>query len=102
MCVRINLQGVIEYCCRVLNRIPYLYCDLHGHSRRKNVFFYGCSQAASWNAADRLVPEDPAEFLVPKILNLISNHNTKYFCSVFAAAAAHFAANGAGVRPEPL
>jgi hypothetical protein len=67
MCVRINLQGVIEYCCRVLNRIPYLYCDLHGHSRRKNVFFYGCSQAASWNAADRLVPEDPAEFLVPKL-----------------------------------
>lgn len=20
----------------------YLYCDLHGHSRRNNVFMYGC------------------------------------------------------------
>lgn len=69
--VRINLQGVIEYCCRVLNRIPYLYCDLHGHSRRKNVFFYGCSQAASWNAADRLVPEDPAEFLVRILIFIV-------------------------------
>ncbi|XP_059479470.1 cytosolic carboxypeptidase 1-like [Neocloeon triangulifer] len=64
-----NAKGLIEYCCRVLQRIPYFYCDLHGHSRRKNVFFYGCSHAGSWNAADRTVPEDPTEFLLlPHIL----------------------------------
>ena len=27
-----------------------VYCDFHGHSRRKNVFMYGCSVAAT-NAA---------------------------------------------------
>ena len=29
-----------------------MYCDYHGHSRRKNVFLYGCSPALSW------MPED--------------------------------------------
>eukprot|EP01137_Pigoraptor_chileana_P008707 Opistho-2@55921 len=25
-----------------LGRPPFLYCDIHGHSRKKNVFLYGC------------------------------------------------------------
>ena len=29
-----------------------VYCDYHGHSRKKNVFLYGCSPSMSW------VPED--------------------------------------------
>ena len=24
-----------------------MYCDFHGHSRKKNVFMYGCSAAAT-------------------------------------------------------
>ncbi|KAF4526339.1 hypothetical protein B566_EDAN014647 [Ephemera danica] len=64
-----HAKGLIEYCARVLGRTPFLYCDLHGHSRRKNVFLYGCSRAASWSAADLAVPEDPAEYLLlPEVL----------------------------------
>ncbi len=25
-----------------------VYCDYHGHSRKKNVFLYGCSPSMSW------------------------------------------------------
>ena len=29
--------------CSLFVRVnPQLYCDFHGHSRRKNVFLYGC------------------------------------------------------------
>ena len=31
--------------CRLLQeRDIIVYCDLHGHSRRQNVFIYGCEQ----------------------------------------------------------
>jgi len=54
-----NTKALIEYSCRVRNKIPVMYCDLHGHSRRKNVFLYGCSKALSWWSVDRSKPEDP-------------------------------------------
>jgi hypothetical protein len=52
---------LIEYCSRVLENPPIVYIDLHGHSRRKNVFFYGCSLEKSWNLQDKenFVNEDP-------------------------------------------
>jgi len=28
-------------------------CDVHGHSRRFNVFFYGCCKRQSWALRDR-------------------------------------------------
>jgi hypothetical protein len=31
-----------------------LYCDYHGHSRRKNIFLYGCSDKAQSAGKDRL------------------------------------------------
>jgi hypothetical protein len=39
-----------------------LYCDLHGHSRKKNAFFYGCSfknyeqEGRIKNAQSRIIP----------------------------------------------
>ena len=38
----------------------WIYCDLHGHSKKKNSFFYGCNTAAnggflSWTIV-RLLP----------------------------------------------
>ena len=32
---------------------PVAFVDLHGHSRRKNIFSYSCSPALSWRRADR-------------------------------------------------
>ena len=42
------------------SRRIYIYCDLHGHSKKKNSFFYGCNTAAnggflSWTIV-RLLP----------------------------------------------
>jgi len=58
------LQGLLEYCVRMLKKPPFVFCDYHGHSRRKNVFLYGCSNSDSWNETDRAVPDNPADYLV--------------------------------------
>lgn len=31
---------------------PYIYIDLHGHSRMKDIFVYGCDPHLSWKASD--------------------------------------------------
>ncbi|CAH0382667.1 unnamed protein product [Bemisia tabaci] len=46
-------QGLLEFSAHVLKKVPFVYCDFHGHSRRKNVFMYGCSPKESWLEADR-------------------------------------------------
>ena len=33
-----------------------VYCDYHGHSRRKNIFMYGCSPQLSWMPNDSQNP----------------------------------------------
>lgn len=42
-----HTKGLIAYLHRT-NRPPLVFCDYHGHSRKKNVFMYGCSPAQSW------------------------------------------------------
>jgi len=37
-----HAKGLIQYAKNVLHKNPYLYCDFHGHTTRKNVFLYGC------------------------------------------------------------
>lgn len=59
-----HAKGLLEYCCRVLHKPPVVYCDFHGHSRKKNIFLYGCSGTESWTDADRLQPISPTEYLV--------------------------------------
>lgn len=59
-----HTKGLLEYCIRILKKPPFVFCDYHGHSRRKNVFLYGCSKADSWCAADRAEPEDPGQYLL--------------------------------------
>lgn len=59
-----HTKGLMEYCTRVLQRPPHVYVDYHGHSRRKNVFLFGCSRSSSWSAADRAKPDQPVQYLV--------------------------------------
>jgi hypothetical protein len=40
---------------RAANRLPLLYCDFHGHSRKKNVFLYGCREAGAVGPEQALV-----------------------------------------------
>jgi len=41
-----HTKGFIEYL-NSINKSPLIYCDFHGHSRKKNVFMYGCSVSAT-------------------------------------------------------
>ena len=40
---------------RAANHLPLLYCDFHGHSRKKNVFLYGCREAGAVGPEQLLV-----------------------------------------------
>ncbi|XP_050801566.1 cytosolic carboxypeptidase 1 isoform X2 [Gopherus flavomarginatus] len=37
-----HAKGLLQYLAAI-KRLPLVYCDYHGHSRKKNVFMYGCS-----------------------------------------------------------
>ncbi|XP_073957932.1 cytosolic carboxypeptidase 1-like isoform X5 [Choristoneura fumiferana] len=68
-----HTKGLIEYLVRVWKKSPLVYCDYHGHSRKKNVFFYGCAGAESWCSSDRLVPDEPVKYLMlPALMHRIS------------------------------
>ncbi|XP_047512223.1 cytosolic carboxypeptidase 4-like isoform X3 [Pieris napi] len=68
-----HTKGLIEYLVRVWKKPPLVYCDYHGHSRKKNVFFYGCAGAESWCSNDRLVQDEPVKYLMlPALMHRIS------------------------------
>ena len=47
-----HTKGLFEYARSVLLKEVFLFCDVHGHSRKKNAFLYGCSALQSWLPAD--------------------------------------------------
>ncbi|GAB0204655.1 cytosolic carboxypeptidase 1 [Grus japonensis] len=68
-----HAKGLLQYLAAI-KRLPLVYCDYHGHSRKKNVFMYGCSiKETMWhtnvNAASCDVMEDPGYRALPKILS---------------------------------
>ncbi|XP_026320296.1 cytosolic carboxypeptidase 4-like isoform X3 [Hyposmocoma kahamanoa] len=68
-----HTKGLIEYLVRVWKKPPLVYCDYHGHSRKKNVFFYGCAGAESWCSNDRMVQDEPVKYLMlPALMHRIS------------------------------
>uniref|UniRef100_A0A1B6E479 Peptidase M14 domain-containing protein n=4 Tax=Clastoptera arizonana TaxID=38151 RepID=A0A1B6E479_9HEMI len=68
-----HTKGLLDYCVRVLKKVPYVFCDFHGHSRRKNVFLYGCSSQESWLEVDRDKVEEPLDFLMlPNIMSSLT------------------------------
>jgi hypothetical protein len=57
-----------------VSRGVLLFLDLHGHSRKKNVFLYGCDAAASSISAPGAPPASPEERIFPRVLaRLLSN-----------------------------
>ncbi|XP_050666661.1 cytosolic carboxypeptidase 1-like isoform X3 [Leptidea sinapis] len=68
-----HTKGLIEYLVRVWKKPPLVYCDFHGHSRKKNVFFYGCAGAESWCSTDRMGLDEPVKYLMlPALMHRIS------------------------------
>ena len=50
-----HTKGLLQYLSSV-NKAPLVYCDYHGHSRKKNIFMYGCSPSMSWMPNDSQNP----------------------------------------------
>ncbi|XP_020296791.1 cytosolic carboxypeptidase 1-like isoform X2 [Pseudomyrmex gracilis] len=77
-----HTKGLMEYCARVLQRPPHVFVDYHGHSRRKNVFLFGCSRSGSWSAADRTKLDLPMQYLMlPHLMQKISPAFALPLCS---------------------
>ncbi|XP_070686972.1 cytosolic carboxypeptidase 4 [Pempheris klunzingeri] len=58
-------------------RTPRVFCDYHGHSRKKNVFLYGCSvKETLWQSGSTVdtvgLKEDPGYRTIPKTLDRIA------------------------------
>ena len=58
-------QGVLEFICGPLGNRPVVVCDVHGHSRRFNVFFYGCCKLQSWTLDDR--SSSPDDYITSRV-----------------------------------
>uniref|UniRef100_A0A8B9Q4P3 Cytosolic carboxypeptidase 1 n=1 Tax=Apteryx owenii TaxID=8824 RepID=A0A8B9Q4P3_APTOW len=68
-----HAKGLLQYLASI-KRLPLVYCDYHGHSRKKNVFMYGCSiKETMWHtnisASSCDLIEDPGYRALPKILS---------------------------------
>ncbi|XP_031413188.1 cytosolic carboxypeptidase 1 isoform X1 [Meleagris gallopavo] len=68
-----HAKGLLQYLAAI-KRLPLVYCDYHGHSRKKNVFMYGCSiKETMWhtnvNTTSCDLMEDPGYRVLPKILS---------------------------------
>ena len=63
-------KGLMSYIRQVLNKEIFLFCDFHGHSRKKNVFLYGCSSLQSWWPPDLEFIDDP---MVYKVIQITSS-----------------------------
>lgn len=71
-----HTKSLLQYLAHT-QRAPLVYCDYHGHSRKKNVFMYGCSvKETVWqsniNATSCDLQEDLGYRTLPKILSQIA------------------------------
>uniref|UniRef100_A0A668AX46 Cytosolic carboxypeptidase 1 n=1 Tax=Myripristis murdjan TaxID=586833 RepID=A0A668AX46_9TELE len=80
-----HTKGLLQYLAHI-QRTPLVFCDYHGHSRKKNVFMYGCSvKETVWqsniNATSCDLQEDLGYRTLPKILSQIAPAFNMASCS---------------------
>ncbi|XP_072038260.1 cytosolic carboxypeptidase 1-like [Amphiura filiformis] len=68
-----HYKGLLQYL-QQKDRSPFVFCDFHGHSRKKNVFMYGNSYMMSYHPDDLAAAkdEDNSFLTLPRILNQIA------------------------------
>ncbi|XP_006875943.1 PREDICTED: cytosolic carboxypeptidase 1-like [Chrysochloris asiatica] len=75
-----HAKGLLQYLAAV-KRLPLVYCDYHGHSRKKNVFMYGCSiKETVWHTNDSAASSDIVEDTGYRTLPKILSHIAPAFC----------------------
>uniref|UniRef100_A0A3Q2XVG2 Cytosolic carboxypeptidase 1 n=1 Tax=Hippocampus comes TaxID=109280 RepID=A0A3Q2XVG2_HIPCM len=80
-----HTKSLLQYLAHT-QRAPLVFCDYHGHSRKKNVFMYGCSlKETIWQSnistASNDIEEDLAYRALPKILSQIAPAFSMASCS---------------------
>ncbi|XP_064153171.1 cytosolic carboxypeptidase 1 isoform X2 [Anguilla rostrata] len=80
-----HTKGLLQYLSAV-QRAPLVYCDYHGHSRKKNVFMYGCSMKETmWqtniSSTSCDLQEDLGYRTLPKILSQVAPAFSMSSCS---------------------
>nr|XP_061813066.1 cytosolic carboxypeptidase 4-like [Nerophis lumbriciformis] len=71
-----HTKGFLYYL-NSIKRTPLVFCDYHGHSRKKNVFLYGCSvKETLWQSGSTVdtarLKEDPGYRTIAKNLDCIA------------------------------
>uniref|UniRef100_A0A8C1IZK8 tubulin-glutamate carboxypeptidase n=1 Tax=Cyprinus carpio TaxID=7962 RepID=A0A8C1IZK8_CYPCA len=71
-----HTKGFLYYL-NSIGRTPLVFCDYHGHSRKKNVFLYGCSMKETlWQSGSPIntasLKEDPGYRTLAKTLDRIA------------------------------
>ncbi|XP_052400604.1 cytosolic carboxypeptidase 4 isoform X2 [Carassius gibelio] len=71
-----HAKGFLYYL-NSIGRTPMVFCDYHGHSRKKNVFLYGCSMKETlWQSGSPIntasLKEDPGYRTIAKTLDRIA------------------------------
>ncbi|XP_068580033.1 cytosolic carboxypeptidase 4 [Cebidichthys violaceus] len=71
-----HTKGLLYYLSSI-GRTPLVFCDYHGHSRKKNVFLYGCSvKETLWQSGSAVntvgLKEDPGYRTIPKTLDRLA------------------------------
>uniref|UniRef100_A0A8C8HRD3 tubulin-glutamate carboxypeptidase n=1 Tax=Oncorhynchus tshawytscha TaxID=74940 RepID=A0A8C8HRD3_ONCTS len=71
-----HAKGFLYYL-NSIGKTPLVFCDYHGHSRKKNVFLYGCSvKETVWQSGSAVntatLKEDPGYRTIPKTLDRIA------------------------------
>ncbi|KHJ47435.1 zinc carboxypeptidase [Trichuris suis] len=72
-----NLIGYLHH----IGKTPLVYCDFHGHSRKKNIFAYGNNPNLSWYSGDRKSQHQFEFYQLPEILDDISPAFHLKYCS---------------------
>uniref|UniRef100_A0A8C2WI17 tubulin-glutamate carboxypeptidase n=1 Tax=Cyclopterus lumpus TaxID=8103 RepID=A0A8C2WI17_CYCLU len=80
-----HTKSLLQYLAHI-QRAPLVFCDYHGHSRKKNVFMYGCSvKETVWqsniSATSSDLHEDLGYRALPKILSQIAPAFSMASCS---------------------
>ncbi|KAM3610203.1 uncharacterized protein V6R79_000588 [Siganus canaliculatus] len=80
-----HTKSLLQYLAHI-QRAPLVFCDYHGHSRKKNVFMYGCSVKetvwqSSISATSSELQEDLGYRALPKVLSQIAPAFSMASCS---------------------
>ena len=65
-------KGLIQYLVDIQHIKPFVFVDLHGHSRRPNVFMFGNNPEESWRNADHSIHHNNQYMVLPEYLSQIA------------------------------